>query len=160
MQLFYREQTLDWKTWSEIGTTVAGLTSVLLVVFGGAAAVIYYLQYEKMRENIRQQGTLLEQQRNSLDITSLFGILVREWLDKAWSVSSPIVDGVELKTVREAKYLAESLDIATWKRMSCYSSETRASWQCKLAMELGLSLERVGVTLFAGAITPRLVLPL
>lgn len=96
----------------------------------------------------------------SFRIHSIFSVLSQEYLDRKFkSTDPPIIDKKEFNNVRllKKKALAEiNTDINKWQKEVLKDN----SWQNKISYEIGISLERVGIATFSGAIPLSIVFAL
>lgn len=94
---------------------------------------------------------------------NLYEIVVDRYLDAKWILRDFLtidVGGGEKRQIgrmREAKQFAKGIPHEEWKMAS---SINRTGWENQLAFELSILLERLGISVFAGGLSPRVLLPI
>jgi hypothetical protein len=99
-------------------------------------------------------------QRASHNLNALFSVVGREYLDREFtSTTPPIIDGEEIRRTRPLKSKARD-ELAASSDAWSEAVLKHGTWENKLAFEVSIALERVGVAAFSGALPLRFLLPL
>jgi hypothetical protein len=133
------------------------LTAALVVI----TAVYAFLTYLIARANRKAVAAMRDQialSRASLAATALEQLVIRQYLDRTFSATdAPEILGRRVATVREAKLKArQHLRNEDWEERS----QSEDTPQNKIAFELSIALERVGVAVFTGIVPVRFLLSL
>ena len=97
--------------------------------------------------------------------TGIFTIVLSEYLDRGFSSTSPPedapkVDGEPIQQMRELKRLAKYQKMQNEQAWKEASVSDKHPWQNKLAFELSIALERIGIAVFTGVVPANVFLAL
>lgn len=100
-------------------------------------------------------------QKRVYSLLSIFDYISNEYLDREFkSTDSPSIEGKKINKVRIARTKAIKICYKNYDSWSKKSDLDKKGWENKLAFELSVALERIGIAVFSGALPISILLPL
>ena len=136
-------------TSADAAAWLAALAALAAVASALAAAFAAIVASRALRSQRQTQGT-----------AGLFDIVARQYLDREFlSTEPPTINGVLVTKTRPLKATARQA-LATSEAEWTTEVVKFGTWQNRLAFEVSIALERLGVAAFSGSLSLRLLLPL